>query len=92
MQERRATARVRSFIGGRIVFNNRNSSVDCLIRNVSSNGARISLLGAVTIPDEFDLVIPVQSRSCRARIAWRRADEFGVQFIGTEAARLSASA
>jgi hypothetical protein len=92
MQERRATARVRSFIGGRIVFNNRNSSVDCLLRNMSSNGAKISLLGAVTIPDEFELVIPVQSRNIRARVAWRRADEFGVQFIGTEAARTAASA
>jgi|tagenome__1003787_1003787.scaffolds.fasta_scaffold20810001_2 hypothetical protein len=81
MAERRTDSRSRSFLGAKIVFNSRNSSMDCLIRNISPTGARLLLSSAVVIPDEFELQIPKQGRSFRARLAWRRADESGVQFV-----------
>src|SRR3954451_9413755 len=74
MAERRTDSRSRSFLGAKIVFNSRNSSMDCLIRNISPTGARLLLSSAVVIPDEFELQIPKQGRSFRARLAWRRAD------------------
>ena len=40
MKERRSSARQKSFLQGRIYFNNRRSSVDCLIRDYSETGAR----------------------------------------------------
>lgn len=86
MQERRSSTRVRSFLGGKIVFNNPNSTIDCLVRNVSSTGARVLLSDTVTIPDEFDLHIARKGQSYRARLAWRKVDEFGVEFIAGAAA------
>jgi hypothetical protein len=81
MQERRTNARVRSFLGGKIVFNNRCSSVECLLRNVSPTGARILLSETVTIPEDFELEIPKQGRRVRARLTWRKAEECGVRFL-----------
>jgi len=92
MAERRNDSRARSFLGAKIIFNNRNSSIECLIKNISDTGARLALSEAVIVPDEFELQIPKQGRSFRARLAWRRSDEFGVQFLGQQVAEAEAPA
>jgi hypothetical protein len=63
--------------------------VDCLIRNISPIGALIRLSGAVTVPEEFELLIPKQTRHLRARIAWRRQDECGIRFVTQDSSGLS---
>ena len=52
--------------------------VDCTVRNLSEGGAKLEISGAVTLPDEFDLVIPPEEpASARApvlapgRCLWR---------------------
>jgi hypothetical protein len=39
MIERRALARHKTFIKGRIYFNNRLSSMDCIVRDITDRGA-----------------------------------------------------
>jgi hypothetical protein len=39
MSERRTSSRQKAFLQGRIFFNNRRTSVDCLIRDISEQGA-----------------------------------------------------
>ena len=51
MTERRSVSRQKSFLQGRIFFNNRRTSVDCLIRDISPYGARLIFSDAVTTPD-----------------------------------------
>ena len=80
MDERRRSTRSRSLLGARIVFNNRASTLDCTVRNISEQGARLVLGAAVAVPDEFDLVISQKERTHRCRIAWRTANEIGVAF------------
>ena len=81
MSERRQTTRNRSLLGGRIIFNNRNSSLDCVVRNLSPTGARIVLGSSVTVPDEFELYLPQKGKSRLARMKWRNPSEFGVEFL-----------
>jgi hypothetical protein len=81
MQDRRNTVRARSFLGGKIVFNNRSSSLDCLVRNVSPEGARIAMSETVVVPEEFELLIPQKGRSYRAQLKWRNASECGVRLL-----------
>jgi hypothetical protein len=81
MQDRRTTARARSFLGGKIIFNNRSSSLDCLVRNVSAAGARIIMSETLVVPDEFELFIPQKGRSYRAQLKWRKASECGVRLL-----------
>jgi hypothetical protein len=80
MSERRISPRQRSFLKGRIVFNGGQNSLDCLIRDMSSMGARLELSGSVTLPDRFDLYLPHRDETWRAHLQWRRDGQIGVAF------------
>ena len=80
MSEHRRETRQRVFLKGRIVFNNGSSSFDCLVRDMSSSGARLVMSDATTLPEAFDLYIPQKDRTYRATLRWRREDGIGVTF------------
>ncbi|MCJ2087667.1 PilZ domain-containing protein [Methylobacterium sp. E-005] len=80
MSEHRRETRQRVFLKGRIVFNNGSSSFDCLVRDMSSSGARLVMSDAATLPEAFDLYIPQKDRTYRATLRWRREDGIGVIF------------
>ena len=89
MIERRQAPRGRSYIGAVIVFNNRASSIDCLIRNVSNVGAKLAFTDTIAVPEAFDLVIGRQGQTRRSQLIWRHADEAGIAFVQpVEAPRL----
>lgn len=83
MTERRKFPRRASYLGGRIVFNHRSSTVDCLLRNISETGAKLTFSSSVPVPDVFEVVIHKKSESRQARMIWRRMDEAGVVFLET---------
>jgi len=81
MHERRNSPRGRTYLGGKIVFNRRSSVLDCLVRNVSSTGAKLGLSEAVSVPQVFDMKISTRDHALRARTVWRHEGEMGVMFI-----------
>jgi hypothetical protein len=80
MAERRSSARQKSFLQGRIYFNNRRSSVDCLIRDYSETGAKLKFSESVAVPEAIELYIPNKEEIHRARVQWRSGDEMGIAF------------
>jgi PilZ domain len=78
MQNRRSAQRHKSFLQGRIYFNNRRSSIDCVVRDFSETGARVS--DAIIVPDAVELYIPAKDETYRAKVLWRRNEEMGVTF------------
>ena len=82
MQEARISVRTRTMLGAQVIFQNRNSTIDCTVRNLSASGARLELTDSVAAPSEFELIVPHKSRSYRARICWRGEDSVGVTFLG----------
>ncbi|WP_128565584.1 PilZ domain-containing protein [Methylobacterium crusticola] len=84
MSESRKESRLRTFLKGRIVFNGGNSSMDCLVRDLSPSGARLMLSQTATLPDGFDLIIPAKDRVHKASLRWRRDDGVGVVFVEEE--------
>jgi hypothetical protein len=42
MEERRHLPRHRTFLQGRVFYNNRHQSADCIIRELTDDGARLS--------------------------------------------------
>ena len=80
MNERRTSARPKSFLQGRIHFNNRRSSIDCLVRDLSEHGAKLKVSETVAIPEVMELHIPNRDESYRAKVEWRTGDEIGVSF------------
>ena len=81
MEERRKTVRQRSYLGGRIAFNNRSSTMDCTVRNMSAGGARVAFSDTVVLPQDLDLAIRQKGLNARARVVWRSATEMGVSFL-----------
>jgi len=77
----RGSERMRAFMAARILFNKDMMQVDCTVRNLSEGGAKLEISGAVTLPDEFDLVIPQKNQRRRARLCWRQDDACGVRFL-----------
>lgn len=86
MKERRSVSRQKSFLQGRIFFNNRRTSLDCLIRDFSERGARLKFSGMTSTPDVVELYIPSKEETYRAKVEWRNTDEIGVGFNVDESA------
>lgn len=82
MSERRASWRNRSFLQGRIYYNNRRASIDCLIREISDIGARLEFSETIAVPEAMELYIPHKQEIRRVRAQWRTGDEMGVAFEG----------
>jgi hypothetical protein len=81
MQEGRRAERVKSFLRAQIIYNNRMTTIDCVVKNISPVGARLALNESMSVPSEFDLYIPQKGRTYRARMAWRDTDAIGVEFM-----------
>jgi hypothetical protein len=76
----RATARQRHNLAGRIIFNNGRSSFDCIVRDISQEGARLAVAHPPSVPEEFELALAGQAKRTHAEIRWRRADTIGISF------------
>jgi len=81
MVEKRKASRSRTLLGGVIAFNNRASTMDCQVRNLSAGGAKVTFSNTAVVPDQFDLKIARKARSFRARMIWRAPNEAGVAFL-----------
>lgn len=84
MIERRKVPRQRSYMGGVLAFNRRWSTMECLVRDISPEGARLIVGSTSILPDELDLTIKQRERSYRVRLAWRDAEQAGVSFRGQD--------
>jgi hypothetical protein len=80
MPERRITSRQKSFLQGRIYYNQRRSSVDCLVRDVSDTGAKLVFGEPVSVPDVVELYLSNKDEVRRAKVQWRKGREMGVDF------------
>lgn len=80
MKDRRKQIRRRTYLGGQIAYRQRYCAIDCLVRNLSQDGARLVFGGQPMIPTEFELIISQSGETRRARLIWNKATEVGVQF------------
>ena len=83
--ERRTLLRKRSFLQGRLYFNNRRSSLDCLVRDISNQGAKLKVSDSIAIPEFVELHIPNKDETYRAKVQWRTGFEIGVTFDDDQA-------
>jgi hypothetical protein len=81
--ELRIAERSRSLLKAKIVFNNRMSTIDCIVKNISTSGAKIAVASTLSIPNEFDLEIPLRGKTYRVQMRWRDSESMGVEFMHT---------
>lgn len=54
----------------------------CVIRDISRDGAKISLPAAIALPERFELAIADDDlRTVKACLRWRRGDFAGLTFL-----------
>src|SRR5947208_3051276 len=67
--------------GAKIVFNSNSSVIDCVLRDLSPQGARLLVPSTNGIPDQFDLQINRNGVCHPSKVAWRVSDQLGVTFL-----------
>ena len=77
--DRRQSMRRRTLKGGRIVFDDKRSVLDCTVHNLSENGAQLRLPSVVGVPDTFELHVDGIVRF--AWVVWKATDKLGVTWI-----------
>ena len=86
MIERRTELRRRALLCGRLAANHLTTH-DCLVRDLSPNGARLGCRTA-GLGDDVSLEIPsIDGFRKNAKIVWRRLEDCGVRFEETKPAR-----
>ena len=80
MPDRRQSVRDKVLYGGVAEINERSSTMDCVVRNISERGACVELESAGTLPGEMNLTIARKGRSFLARLIWRQANKVGLAF------------
>src|ERR1700744_697170 len=78
MQDQRASPRQRVLKTGTIAFD--GAGIDCVVRNISANGAALEVESQIGIPKEFKLVISAEHFNGFCRVLWRKAKRIGVVF------------
>ena len=81
MTQRRQEFRQRSFLRGLVYLGNSPSAVDCLVRDLSDTGARLTFTAPIAATEMIELHIPVKGQTLRGKVKWREANEIGVAFV-----------
>lgn len=79
MIEKRAVPRHRVLKHGMIALNG-GGGLDCTVRNISQNGARIDIASPVGIPEVFTLVIETDHFTRRCHAVWSSERRIGIAF------------
>ena len=86
MHDRRQLSRNRVYYAGELAFNERNSTLTCIVRNFSKRGAKIEIDGPAVLPDKLDFTVEHKGLSCLARLVWRNQTQAGLAFAEAHAA------
>jgi hypothetical protein len=84
MVERRTSLRRRVYYGGRLAFRARTATIDCIVRNFSTGGAKIELDYPAAAPDRVDLTIARTGIAYLGRIVWRSGRLAGLSLETTQ--------
>ena len=76
--ERRSGERSRAVKGA--VIRSDEGLVECVVRNLSSKGARLAFANVAAVPAQFQRKVGPSGAWRTATVRWRRGDEVGVSF------------
>lgn len=89
--ERREGQRHRVLKGAVMTFNKGYSAFECVVRNQSECGAKLSLAETFALPKAFTLTIVGDDDGRIADVVWRSMSEIGVRYRDTTGGPLQAA-
>jgi hypothetical protein len=78
--ERRRQTRGRTLKAARILFNHRQSVIDCTVRNLSPGGACLNVTSTLGIPNEFEVQFEADNSLRACHVVWHKEKQLGVAF------------
>ena len=84
--QKRAVVRSKTFLKAQIRVQNL-PAIDCVVRNISRNGARIEVDDTLALPRQFELELPQRGMVLLCEFRWRRDYRVGVRFVGPQSPR-----
>ena len=81
MQNKRKERRETTTWPGRVAFERGAQLRECVVRDISKDGARLTLANPRALPDRFELLILTTGEIFQAVAKWRRGRELGVYFV-----------
>lgn len=78
----------RTLLTGKVIFGFGQSTLDCVVKRLTQNGAVLQLESGLGVPNQFQLSIPRERLVRPCRLVWRSDRQIGVTFeaqVGTEA-------
>ena len=78
--EPQVAIRQKTFLKGTLYYDNRRASIECVIRDISDSGARLTFEHPVIVPDNVELFIPHKQQTLRASVRRRGPNEIGIAF------------
>ena len=92
MLDRRKSVRDKVIYGGVAEIGERGATRDCVVRNISEQGAGIEFSNVIKLPkQQISLTIARKGRSFLARIIWWRDNFVGVAFNSDTSSELPVS-
>jgi PilZ domain len=79
MIEKRVAPRHRVLKHGTLAFAG-GGGIDCMVRNISSSGARLDIANPIGVPQTFTLVIEADQFRRRCHAVWSSDKRVGVAF------------
>jgi hypothetical protein len=81
--DRRSERRQRVLQRGQILAQGLGSAIDCTIRDLSENGARLRVDAYHAAPEEFDLLIGRTGSRRPVKLRWQIGNDMGVEFVSS---------
>jgi hypothetical protein len=79
-EDKRRWDRRRLFLRGFVRFPKNNTTVDCIVRDISERGAKLRFKHATPIPEGLELHIPSKGQIVQSKLAWVDNCEAGISF------------
>lgn len=77
----RSTQRLPALKKALIVADSGPSGIECSVRNLSSEGARIRFKSPVKLPPKFEFLLVTENVRVPAELAWQENTEAGIHFV-----------
>lgn len=79
--ERRCSQRQRALLTGKLATDGASLTIDCVIRNLSSDGALVETPSPHLIPNDLHLLQVREGVAWDAKVIWRRGNKVGLALL-----------
>jgi hypothetical protein len=74
--------RYRVLNGGKLIVNDGQSVIDCVIRDMSEGGAKVRITIPTVLPKQLEMLVVKNNMLYPVEVRWNRNSEAGLQFTG----------